>query len=385
MYAAAAGGGADVIAAYTTDGRVKAYDLLVLDDPRHAFLPYDALLLLSPQAAARPELTEALRPLVGSVCPEAMREANYLVDVQKQRPRRAAARLASPRPPSGVARESPEPRRVIQSASYAEGPAYFGDRLYYTEYGAHAVNVWDGVRSRVFWKRDGTGPTAVLPLGTGEFLVACYDANCLAYLGAQGQWLRDITHDSDGRPFVGPNDLVPDNKGGVYFSASGAFKRGSPAQGKLYYLKSGKAVPVTDGLHYPNGLAVTDAGRTLLVAEHLKSRILKFEIGEDGTLGRGTVWKHLSCIQPDPAEADWYTGPDGLKVDSRGNVYICQFGASRLLVTDPSGTWIRTIWIPSPYVTNLCFGRTDDTLFVTGVEDPWTAPYPGAVYEVSNR
>jgi osmoprotectant transport system permease protein len=93
MYQAAAGGSVDVICAYTSDGRIKAYDLLVLEDPEQAFPPYDAILLLSPQAAARPELVAALRPLLGSIDVEAMREANRLVDVEGQRPRRAAAAL----------------------------------------------------------------------------------------------------------------------------------------------------------------------------------------------------------------------------------------------------------------------------------------------------
>ena len=49
MYAAAANGEVDVIAGYTSDGRIAQFDLVVLDDPRHAIPPYDAVLLISPQ------------------------------------------------------------------------------------------------------------------------------------------------------------------------------------------------------------------------------------------------------------------------------------------------------------------------------------------------
>ncbi len=51
MYAAVAAGEVDVIAGYTSDGRIAKYDLVVLDDPKHAIPPYDAILLLAPQRA----------------------------------------------------------------------------------------------------------------------------------------------------------------------------------------------------------------------------------------------------------------------------------------------------------------------------------------------
>jgi osmoprotectant transport system permease protein len=81
MYGAVTDGQVDVIAAYTSDGRIRACDLELLEDPRRAFPPYDALLLLSPEAARRPELVRAVEPLVGSIDLELMQEANRRVDV----------------------------------------------------------------------------------------------------------------------------------------------------------------------------------------------------------------------------------------------------------------------------------------------------------------
>jgi osmoprotectant transport system permease protein len=76
MYRAAAAGEVDVISAYTSDGRITEYDLVVLDDPRQAIPPYDAILLVSPRRAADQAFLDALRPLVGAIDVEAMREAN---------------------------------------------------------------------------------------------------------------------------------------------------------------------------------------------------------------------------------------------------------------------------------------------------------------------
>jgi osmoprotectant transport system permease protein len=76
MYAAAASGEVDVIAGYTSDGLIAKYDLKVLDDPRHAIPPYDAIVLLAPKRATDQALQAALRPLIGSIDIADMREAN---------------------------------------------------------------------------------------------------------------------------------------------------------------------------------------------------------------------------------------------------------------------------------------------------------------------
>jgi osmoprotectant transport system permease protein len=93
MYPAVQRGTVDVICAYTSDGRVPAFDLVVLDDPKQAFPPYDAVLLLSPRAASRGDLQAALRPLLGSIDLDLMRRANGAVDIDGRRPRQAGAEL----------------------------------------------------------------------------------------------------------------------------------------------------------------------------------------------------------------------------------------------------------------------------------------------------
>lgn len=76
MYPAIAGGDVDVISAYTSDGLIAKYDLVVLDDPKRAIPPYDAILLVSPKRANDTALAAALKPLIGAIDVGAMREAN---------------------------------------------------------------------------------------------------------------------------------------------------------------------------------------------------------------------------------------------------------------------------------------------------------------------
>jgi len=82
MYSAVATNEVDVITAFSTDGRIQAFDLLLLDDTRGAFPPYDAILMIGPKAAENmPAIRRALEPLRDAINAEVMRSANRHVDV----------------------------------------------------------------------------------------------------------------------------------------------------------------------------------------------------------------------------------------------------------------------------------------------------------------
>jgi osmoprotectant transport system permease protein len=97
MYRALESGQADVISAFSSDGRIAADDLLVLPDPNHALPGYDAILLASPRRARDERFLAVLRPLVEAIPVEVMRRANYMVDRDrdKQSPEAASRWLAA--------------------------------------------------------------------------------------------------------------------------------------------------------------------------------------------------------------------------------------------------------------------------------------------------
>jgi osmoprotectant transport system permease protein len=94
MYRALAGGEADVISAFSSDGRIAADKLVVLSDPKAAIPPYDAVVLISPKRAGDARLIAALKPLIGAIPVEAMRAANYSVDRDQQKASPAEAAKA---------------------------------------------------------------------------------------------------------------------------------------------------------------------------------------------------------------------------------------------------------------------------------------------------
>jgi osmoprotectant transport system permease protein len=96
MYRALDSGDADVISAFSSDGRVAAQRLAVLADPKHAIPAYEAVLLIAPDRRADARFVAALKPVVGSIDVGRMRTANLMVDrdADKRRPAQAAAWLS---------------------------------------------------------------------------------------------------------------------------------------------------------------------------------------------------------------------------------------------------------------------------------------------------
>jgi osmoprotectant transport system permease protein len=98
MYQAAAQGDVDVISAFSTDGRIAALDLTLLEDDRGAVPPYDAVLLVSDRLMReQPEVVAALQVLVGTIDADQMRAMNLSVDADGLTPRAVAEEFLAER------------------------------------------------------------------------------------------------------------------------------------------------------------------------------------------------------------------------------------------------------------------------------------------------
>ena len=86
MYEAIADGSVDVLTAYTTDGRLDALDLRILEDTEHVLPPYDAMLLAGEHLTKNTHAIEALRALEGTITLKAMQRMDYAVDHDHQSP-----------------------------------------------------------------------------------------------------------------------------------------------------------------------------------------------------------------------------------------------------------------------------------------------------------
>jgi osmoprotectant transport system substrate-binding protein len=85
LYRALQNNQVDMVAGSNTDGLIAAFDLVVLEDDRHYFPPYDAVPIVRREMLERhPEVAAALQKLSGRISAEDMRRMNYAVDGEKK-------------------------------------------------------------------------------------------------------------------------------------------------------------------------------------------------------------------------------------------------------------------------------------------------------------
>ena len=80
LYRAVMSGDADLVSAFSSDGRIARYGLTILDDPKAALPPYDAVLLVGPAHTHDPRFLKSLDPLIGAIPLSLMQQANLMVD-----------------------------------------------------------------------------------------------------------------------------------------------------------------------------------------------------------------------------------------------------------------------------------------------------------------
>lgn len=91
MYQALVQGSVDVISGFATDGRIAAFDLVILEDDRQFFPPYDATTIIRGEVLERhPELEEVLNMLAGRIDDTKMAQLNAAVDLDKLEPKDVA-------------------------------------------------------------------------------------------------------------------------------------------------------------------------------------------------------------------------------------------------------------------------------------------------------
>jgi gluconolactonase len=226
---------------------------------------------------------------------------------------------------------------INKKAAFPEEPAFIDGKLHYVEYGGNTVLVWDGKANTKLWEQAGCGPSAVLPLGE-DLVVTCYDNGTIARISKDGKTLAAYDKSAEGSVLQGPNDLAPDGKGGVYFTASGPWESG-PIVGKVFHLATdGTIHEAANDLHYANGIVLSADGKRLFVNESEAGRVISFAVAEDGTLSDRRLFVRVGVIDEASGIGAY---PDGIKLGPDGNFYIGQYSNGRIVVASPDGSFVK--------------------------------------------
>lgn len=168
--------------------------------------------------------------------------------------------------------------------------------------------------------------------------------------------LTTLYSECDGRPFVGPNDLVFDKQGGFWFSDHGCGTPEGRKFGALYYAKiDGSHVSrQRDHLISPNGVGLSPDEKTVYLADTQLGRLWAFDVVEPGVLGPpvGFAAGRSVCNLPGVQFLD------SLAVEAGGKVCVATILNGGITAFDPSGT-VEHYPVPDLIVTNICFGGPD--------------------------
>ncbi|MEX2303954.1 MAG: SMP-30/gluconolactonase/LRE family protein [Bryobacterales bacterium] len=250
------------------------------------------------------------------------------------------------------------PAEVLQLPTFSEGPVFDYDGNLFVSHGPHITKLTPAGMSSVWIELDGPNGHKVLPDGT--HLVCEPKRHAVLHVAADGGILGNASSECSGEPLRAPNDLTLDLQGGFYFTDPGG-SRDAPI-GTVHYVDAeGVTHLAAGGLRVPNGLVLRQDGATLLVSETVPNRILEFPVIAPGELGPMRVFADLPSKEGVAAE------PDGLALDSQGNLYVAHLNMAAVEVLDPQGKLLRSLPGGNYDVSNLVFGGPAlSRLFITG-------------------
>ena len=196
----------------------------------------------------------------------------------------------------------------------------------------------------------------------GELLAAEGDGKRISKRNRDGT-IAIVTAGINGKPFLAPNDLILDAKGGIYITDPGPRPVVPGRTAYVYYLPPGTDQPIVidDQIARPNGLTLTRDGKTLIVDDTLGPIVYAYDVQSDGTVKNRRTFTQLRDIPPGKE-----SGADGMALDREDRVYITT--VMGVQVFDSAGQYLGTIGVPRQ-PANVGFAGPDKrTLYITARE-----------------
>jgi gluconolactonase len=207
------------------------------------------------------------------------------------------------------------------------------------------------------------GPKGMITGPDGSVLLCQHGSRRIVRIGKDRK-VTPLVEKFQGKRFNSPNDLVYKSDGSLYFTdppyglAGGDSdpKKELPFNG-VFRLKDGKLSVLVKDLTRPNGLAFSPDEKVMYIANSDEKRKvwMRYDVKPDGTLAGGAVFADVT--------AETAAGlPDGMKVDSQGNVFAS--GPGGVWVFSPDGKHLGTIK-PAETPANCNWGDDGKSLYIT--------------------
>lgn len=278
---------------------------------------------------------------------------------------------------------------IVRDVLGPEGPLFVDGSLYYVGWTSNTLSKWDGKTTTVLNTLPGCSHNGLALTRQRTFLVACTDEHgAILELDMTGKLLHRWDADDRERKFAGGiNDVVVAANGGAYATVFGPYESVPTAvAGKVLYRAPGspKWVEVANDLNYANGIGISPDQKTLYVSETVGNCILKFTVNDDGSLSHRANFALLNLLTPNKNDS-WWLGPDSMKIDGEGNLYVAQWFGGKILKISPDGKLRHVFPITAgDGTTNVAFGPGGKELYVTVVKDPNDPQARGSIVRIPN-
>ncbi len=257
-----------------------------------------------------------------------------------------------------------EPRILMTGIGMGESPRWHAGRLWFADWIARQIIALD-------------------PDGRSEVVVQvpsmpiCFDwlpdGRLLVVSGREGRLLRResdgslVLHADLSATLAKPwNDIVVDGRGNAYVDSIGfEFPGGQFVPGIVALVTpDGRVRQVADGLAFPNGLAITADGKTLIVAESYGHKLTAFDIGPDGSLAGRRTWAELGDA-----------APDGICLDTEGAVWYADVPHQCCVRVAEGGGMLQKVELDRGAFACMLGGGDGRSLFINAAA--WGGSIPG--------
>ncbi|MDH5304666.1 MAG: SMP-30/gluconolactonase/LRE family protein [Gammaproteobacteria bacterium] len=277
--------------------------------------------------------------------------------------------------------------------NFTEGPAWVNGKLYFSNMYFDAGFNGDPARSAVV-EMDPDGSyryishgqmqsNGIIPGANGNLIVCDMFGHRVIEMTTAGEVVRTLADSYDGTSIDGPNDLVMDAKGGIYFSDPQFTADAQKFQaGRTVYYRNPEGevirlLPFND-FAMPNGVILSPDGKTLYinntydkeewwnVVSDKENFVWAYDVADDGSISNGRKFATLNLTGEVLDRGGRTSGADGMAVDTDGNLYVASFAG--LQIFNAEGAFLGMLNMPTVPVSVTFGGVDNDTLYITSYD-----------------
>jgi len=273
--------------------------------------------------------------------------------------------------------------------TFSEGPKWMNGKVYFSN--MYFDQKWTGSpkkSSTIELDPNGTykyitegkmQTNGLYPYKNGNLLVCDMLGHRVIEMTTKGQVVKVLADKYDGKSLDGPNDIITDAEGGIYFTdpqfTMEAVKF-QPGRAVYYLSPAGKLIRLLEpnAFAMPNGVVLSPDGKTLFinntyddetwypVKSDKKNYIWAYDVNPDGTIKNGRQFAKLFLTENVLNRKGKSTSADGMAIDKLGNLYVGTYYGVQIF--NSKGEFVGMINVPS-FPVSLCFGDKDmKTLYI---------------------